>query len=118
MLNSANNAGLSIHEFDIANETNVAGSTVSLRLFSDNKHTNTGNGNTWDVINYYLNLYVLGTNKLTWSIGEYQATVNQYDCGSVYGDSARILELSALTGAANGGGERGRGRMANWGIGH
>jgi hypothetical protein len=102
MLSSAKTAGLTIHEFDIENENDELESTVELRFMSDNMHTDTGNGNVFDVINYYLNYYGLGTTNLSWSVGEYRTSVDQYDCASVYGDSARILRLSSLLAAMNG----------------
>lgn len=103
MLSSVHTAGLSVNEFDIANEIDIPEATVQLRLLSDNKHTDTGNGNVYDVISYYLNSYGLGTTNLTWSVSQFGASVDQYDCGSVYGDSARLLRLSSFISAMNGG---------------
>jgi hypothetical protein len=102
MLGAARNAGLVVHEFDIANEINIPEATAEMRLITDNKHTDTGNGNLLDVINYYLGYYGFSTQRVTWSIAEYRSGANLFNCGSMYGDSARILRLSSMLAAIGG----------------
>jgi hypothetical protein len=102
MLSAARGAGLMVHEFDIANELNVPEATAEMRLMTDGKHTDTGNGNVPDAINYYLSYFGFSTQRVTWSIAEYRSGANLFDCGSMYGDSARILRLSSMLAATNG----------------
>ncbi len=71
--------------------------TVSLRMLYDNKHGSSGNPAVMDVVGYYMNFYGYDPKKATYSVIEQNTTSETYNCGSLYGDSARLMNLSELT---------------------
>jgi hypothetical protein len=89
---SIQSAGIGMGEFDLENEINLDQFTVTARLFYDNVHG-------VDVLSqlrslassHGLNPYVI-TASTQWTA----PTVSAYHCGSVYGDSALLLDQSTL----------------------
>lgn len=55
-----------------------------------------------DAVRYYLSLYGCDYHRATWSF-QPRVSSNGLDCASIYGDSARIANLSALTSALGNG---------------
>jgi hypothetical protein len=99
-------AGLTMAEFDINNELNVAEFTVQARLFFDNKHAENGSDGTTDVLTRLRSLasaHSLNPNVITASTFGYSSSVSGFHCGSVYGDSAMVLGASSLLGMLAGG---------------
>jgi hypothetical protein len=93
-------------EYDLENEINLDQFTVSARLFYDNIHAVGGGSGTTDVLGqlrslaslHGLNPYAI-TTSTSWSA----PSVSAYHCGSVYGDSALLLNQSTLLGTLAGG---------------
>lgn len=98
-------AGIGMAEYDIQNEINLDQFTVTARLFYDNIHAVGGGSGTTDVLgqlrslasSYGLNQYAI-TASTSWSA----PSSSGYHCGSVYGDSALILDESTLLGTLAG----------------
>lgn len=97
---------LTIADYDIDNELDVANFTVLGRLIFDNKHDRFGNtGGTTDVLGQIRSILAPYTSRVTYSTAIIRPIVAGYECpspGSPYGDSAMILAESALMGALAG----------------
>jgi len=94
---------LNVEEFDLSNEVNLSDFTVQARLIFDNKR-NSGNGeDVFGNIRTRMSQNGQDPKRVTFSVTGNNSAEGGCDCGSVYGDSARILHLSALTGGLGGG---------------
>lgn len=102
-----------IREFDIANEIALSGFTIQGRLISDNKRTWTDpvTNQTYEFTPVLARVRALlgatDAGRATYSVIPESSSNPSFDCQSIYGDSARLLNLSNLT-AAMGGGVFGR----------
>ncbi len=113
VLQKAQANSLIVDEFDIQNEIALDNATVYGRLIVDNKHTGTGNPNVLSQTRSSMTTYGFNWKRVTYSAHSANSTVSQYDCGSVYGDSARIIRLSEML-AGIGGGLIGDANGASW----
>ncbi len=102
VITGAHQRGLTVHEIDVDNEADFAVNTVLLRLVNDNKQGDTGQPYILDALNYYMGQSGYPSLHATYSAAQYQ-TINAYDCGSWYGDSARVFRLSAVIAGVGGG---------------
>jgi len=103
---AVSSSGLSLAEFDLINEINLDQFTVTARLFYDNVHAAGGGTGTTDVLSELRNLASsngLNPYAITASTAGSSPSSSGYHCGSVYGDSALILDESALLGTLAGG---------------
>lgn len=93
---------LTADEIDLENEIALSNFTVLARLIVDNTHNNE---NVLAGIRNAVAPYVSNT-RVTYSVPELRATGpdsgDPYDCASMWGDSARLIHLSALAGAIAG----------------
>ncbi len=93
-------SGLQLGELDIDNEVDLVDFTVQARLIYDNAHSTDVIG----TLRSYAAAYGLNSGFVTFSVPSQQPSAAGYHCGSLYGDSALILQQSELTGAYAGGG--------------
>ncbi len=93
-------SGLQLGELDINNEIDVVDFTVQARLIYDNVRGTDVIG----TLRSYASDYGFNPGVVTFSVPSVQPSAAGYHCGSVYGDSALILQESDLTGAYAGGG--------------
>jgi hypothetical protein len=102
VLGSAYNAGLTVDEFDLFNEIELPERTVHMRMMYDNKHADTGNPAVLDVVNYYMQQYGYNYQRSSYSTAAASPSVDSFDCGSFFGDSARVLRQTEVTSALAG----------------
>jgi hypothetical protein len=111
VVSSAYSAGVSIREFEIDQEQNFVSFPVVGRLIYDNKHYDGGTlgYNVLSKVRGILSTYSYNSGLATYSmIPQFPDAdtgynnANGVDCGSYWGDSAMLLETSALTGAIAG----------------
>lgn len=110
ILQTINNAGLAIDDFELYGEINLTDSPVLARMIWDNKHgssaCSTGPAQCTDVLSsvryYFSQLKGFSSGVVEYSVPVFNPTVAAYDCGSVYGDSAMLERESALLGAIAG----------------
>ncbi len=107
MFGAVHSSGLALEEFDYDQEISLVNFTVQARLIYDPQHSASGGSGTTDVlssIRYYATANSLSSSGITLSSVSYRTDSAGYDCGSYYGDSARILGASELAGTLAGGG--------------
>lgn len=102
---AAANTGLSIEEFDIQNELDLLNFLSTLRLAFDwDFTTNAWAGFPLSATQEILDYFDPGAGgHATFSTGTTMPTLDGFDCGSVYGDSAMIFDQSELQAGINGG---------------
>ena len=102
---------LEISEFDLSNEMRLNGFNSEGRLIVDNTHQGVDPYNTSNQLMYtpvletvrkMMSDNLFNPARVTFSVVPEDANLNGHDCGSVYGDSGRILSLSTLIGAIGG----------------
>lgn len=91
---------LNVEELDLTNEVNLSAFTVQARLIVDNKR---GNENVFGNIRNLMSQNGQLSSRVTYSVTGDNTSEAGCDCGSVYGDSARLLHVSALAGGLGGG---------------
>jgi len=99
LLQAANSNGLTVTELDGENEMTLDQYSVHARLIVDNTHSDEL---VLTNLRQAMSANGFDPGKVTYSVYHLEATVALYNCGSVYGDSARILEVSELLSAIDG----------------
>jgi len=101
LLVRAQQEGLDVVEFDINNEIDLLNFTVLGRLIYDTRHG--ANVNVYQEIRARMQNRGFAPGRTTYSTVASESHIAGDDCGSVYGDSARIATLSEVTAAFAGG---------------
>lgn len=112
-LQSAHNNGVTIDELDVQNELNFNDFTVMARLIYDagacvapyctTPDYATGSPDGFNQLRVRMSNNSFDPLRVFPSATEDRTTAALYDCGSVYGDSARIFHLSGAVAAISGG---------------
>lgn len=105
LLSAAASNHVTVDELDLQNELDLNDFTVYARLIYDNVSADAATGAV-DVLNELrtrMSNNGFDSLRVFPDATEVRATVALYDCGSVYGDSARIMHLSAAVAAIGGG---------------
>ena len=108
VVQTAANTHLQMREFELLQEQNLISFTAEARLIYDNKHNLSGSAGVNDVLGsvrstlqsygYSPYLATLSTFPQFPDADTGLNNANNVDCGSVWGDSAMLLETSALMG--------------------
>jgi hypothetical protein len=94
------NRSLNISEFDLQNEILLSRAPLRARLIVDNTH---GNEDVLGQIRQRMQNRGFYPDRVTYSSMESRSNASGWDCGSVYGDSARVMDLSQVIHAIAGG---------------
>jgi len=94
-------AGLQIKELDLLNEVNLTAFTVQARFIYDYDYSTMTGTDVLGTLRPNMSRW-FDPSHLTYSTAASDTTVNQYDCGSVWGDSAYCVDEDALSGAIAG----------------
>ena len=98
VLTKAQAASLTVADYDIENEMALTFFTVYGRLIYDNTHS-------VDVLSSIRNLmwaHGFDGNRVTGSVQMYRSNLAEFNCGSVYGDSAALIQQSEMIAAISG----------------
>ncbi len=104
VLGAASSNGLTVSQLDMQNEVNIGSFTVYGRLIYDQSHPRAGqppesDENVLGEVRALMTKYGFKWERVTLSTGATVRLDTASECDSVYGDSARVIELSALTAA-------------------
>lgn len=110
VLAEARTASLVVDAFDFYNETNLDAFSVYARTLYDN----TRNFDALGAVRNKMSLYGFDPNRALVSVSQEVPSPANYDCGSWYGDSAMLLNLSNFFGALSGPAGRFGNAPKNW----
>ncbi len=91
-------AGLAIDDYDMENEINLMDFTVEARLIYDPTHS----VDVLSSLRYYLSVHGFDWTRATFSVPMSRPNYAGFHCGSVYGDSALLMNESEMTAAMGG----------------